>query len=115
MSSLAAPGGVRDLEWAWRASGVSAATARRAWFHRSKEVVGEGDVIVVDGRVEMDDVRQGTVLVAAWDETWGSVTRGRSTKSTRVSSEQDGNLKLEQERLRKCWCGGRVEGNEGAG
>ena len=85
---------------------MSAATARSAWFHRSKEVVGEGDVLVVDGEGEMDDVRQGAVLVAAWDETWGSVMAWASRRSTRVSSEQDGNLKLEQERLRK----GAVEG-----
>ena len=58
---------------AWRASGVSAATARRACFHRSSGVVVEDDADVVGSGVEWDEVRHGAVLLATWAETVDSV------------------------------------------
>ena len=46
---------------------MNAATARSAWSHRSNEVAGGGDVLVVEGESGVDEVRQGAVLAAAWE------------------------------------------------
>ena len=67
---------------AWRASGVRAATVWRAWFHKSNGVVVEDDADVVGSGVELDEVRHGAVLVAAWAETVGSVIAPMSRKGS---------------------------------